>query len=100
MDVVAGRLVSVSADVHRGRLYGFGERAETVPVHTLQGRHAQSSAAFLRAAGSEAKKIRVAFQPMLDQLDRAVRELGRHPVMRAAMEAQRMREEREGRVPR
>ena len=98
MDRVARRLVSGGADVHRGRLYGLGLRAETVPVSTPAGRSARSSASFLRLNAAKVPAVVAALQPFVDSVNRAARELSRHPVMRAALEAQRMRAEREGRV--
>lgn len=101
MVVVASRLISLGADVHRARLYGFGLRRETVPVSTAKGRSTREAAARLRESARNADALRVAlkvsFQPMLDAIDRAAQQLSRHPIMRAAVEAQRMREEREGR---
>ena len=102
MVAVASRLISIGADVQRARLYGFRLRAETVPVHTKEGRSTRDAAGRLHEYAKNADALRVAlkvsFQPMLDAIDRASRQLAQHPVMRAAAEAQRMREERGGMI--
>lgn len=98
MDRVARRLVAVRTDEQRGRLYGLQLRDPEgrIPVHTPQGRSAQSSAAFLKSGSVAGAALVKAFRPMMEAIDRMTAQLASHPLVIAAAEAERMRAEREG----